>query len=168
MLMAYWFSEDDKTDIASLKQISHSSFQRKDLKHLTNFLGLELIPTPLGPFLSQHKYRKDLIDLDWMSDAKLVDTTMHKYRKKLNVKYSKTVGILSLIELFIGHELVVSFISQCLNRRFPIQFNHQSIYVWSISSSLEYNSSHPWVLKRLSTMWDLISQRFVTIAHYLC
>lgn len=53
-----------------------SSFSIKDLGSLHYFLGVEVIPTSTGLFLSQHKYIVDLLERTKMTDAKAVLTPL--------------------------------------------------------------------------------------------
>jgi len=53
-----------------------SSFSIKDLGSLHYFLGVEVIPTSTGLFLSQHKYIADLLERTKMTDAKVVLTPL--------------------------------------------------------------------------------------------
>lgn len=73
----------DKSAIAYSKLILQSYFHMKDLD-LTYCPGLDVTPTAIGIFLSQHKYAKDLIDMAQMIDAKHFNIPM-----EMNVKYSK-------------------------------------------------------------------------------
>ncbi|XP_019427217.1 PREDICTED: uncharacterized protein LOC109335536 [Lupinus angustifolius] len=51
-------------------------FSIKDLGYIHFFLGVEVIPTSQGLFLSQHKYIHDLLDRTKMADAKIVHSPM--------------------------------------------------------------------------------------------
>ncbi|MCH96975.1 hypothetical protein A2U01_0017967, partial [Trifolium medium] len=51
-------------------------FSIKDLGSIHFFLGVEVIPTSQGLFLSQHKYIYDLLDRTKMADAKIVHSPM--------------------------------------------------------------------------------------------
>jgi len=51
-------------------------FSIKDLGSIHFFLGVEVIPTTQGLFLSQHKYIHDLLDHTKMKDAKIVHSPM--------------------------------------------------------------------------------------------
>lgn len=58
-----------------IKQLG-DMFSLKDMGSLHFFLGIEVIPTPVGLFLSQHKYVRDLLAKTSMSDAKDVSTPL--------------------------------------------------------------------------------------------
>ena len=60
---------NDSGLISKLQNMLHSTFQMKDLGHLTYFLGLEVHSRDHGLFLNQHKYIKDLIELAGLKDA---------------------------------------------------------------------------------------------------
>lgn len=54
----------------------HSKFSLKDLGTLHQFLGVEVLPTLNGIFLSQHRYIKDILEAHKMTDAKGVTTPL--------------------------------------------------------------------------------------------
>lgn len=68
----------------------------KDLGPLIYFLGLEVSRTVDGYMINRHKYTTDLINLACLSDNKHVVTPL-----EINVNYSKTKVLISLILLFI-------------------------------------------------------------------
>lgn len=47
-----------------------ANFSLKDLRHLNYFIGVEVVPTSKGLFLSQHKYIRDLLQRFQMDGAK--------------------------------------------------------------------------------------------------
>jgi len=96
--------------ITKLQHMLHSTFQMKDLRHLTYFLGLEVHSRDHDLFLNQHKYIQDLIKLAGLKDATAVDTPM-----EVNVKYRKDEGKL-LPELFLYRQLVGSLICLTITR----------------------------------------------------
>lgn len=51
-------------------------FLLKDIGDLFFFLGIEVIPTKFGLFISQHKYIRDLLSKTNMIDAKQVSTML--------------------------------------------------------------------------------------------
>ena len=53
--------ESDSTGISSLKSFLHGQFHTKDLRMLRYFLGVEVIRSKHGTFLSQRKYVLDLL-----------------------------------------------------------------------------------------------------------
>ena len=58
-----------------IKQLS-DMFSLKDMGSLHFFLGIEVIPTRAGLFLSQHKYVRDLLSNTSMSGANDVSTPL--------------------------------------------------------------------------------------------
>lgn len=68
----------------------------KDLGPLIYFLGLEVSRTVDGYMINRQKYTTDLINLACLSDNKRVVTPL-----EINVNYSKTKVLISLILLFI-------------------------------------------------------------------
>nr|XP_023892329.1 uncharacterized protein LOC112004333 [Quercus suber] len=58
-----------------VRQLS-SEFAMKDLGPLHYFLGIEVVPTPTGLFLSHGKYAQDLLQCAHMSDCNAISTPM--------------------------------------------------------------------------------------------
>ena len=58
-----------------INKLSHT-FSVKDMGHLHIFLGIEVVPTAKGLFLSQHKYIQDLLSKTFMDMAKDIHTPM--------------------------------------------------------------------------------------------
>lgn len=67
---------NDSTFIAQFQQALASKFSLKNLGVPSHFLGIELIPTARGLFLTQHHYIRDLLHSVQMHDAKPVSTPM--------------------------------------------------------------------------------------------
>jgi hypothetical protein len=65
-------TSNDNGLITKLQHMLLSTFQIKDLGHLTCFLGLEVHSRNHGLFLNQHKYMQDLIALAGLKDATVV------------------------------------------------------------------------------------------------
>ena len=104
---------NDSGLISKLQNMSHSTFQMKDLGHLTYFLGLEVHEVHSrdhGLFLNQHKYIQNLIKLVGLKDATVVDTPM-----EVNVKYRKDEGDL-FPDPFLYRQLVGSLIYLTITR----------------------------------------------------
>ena len=91
-----------------LKQLA-MRFSLKDLGTLNFFLGVEIIPTSSGMFLSQHKYIRDILEKFDMLSAKEVQTPMATTNVKLHLKdgtgpfdttkYRQVIGSLQYISL---------------------------------------------------------------------
>ena len=64
---------NDSGLISKLQNMLHSTFQIKDLRHLTYFLELEVYSRDHGLFLNQHKNIQDLIELVGLKDATTID-----------------------------------------------------------------------------------------------
>ena len=80
-----------------------STFSVKDMGSLHYFLGIEVIPTPQGLFLSQHQYIRDLLSRTSMENAKETLTPMSTTAKLTvqdnfecvdNTEYRKIIGAL--------------------------------------------------------------------------
>ena len=67
---------NDPSSIASFITAISTKFSVKDLGFLHYFLGIEVLPTPTGLFLSQHKYIRDLLVRTRMEGVKEVGTPL--------------------------------------------------------------------------------------------
>ena len=74
---------DNLVITGNVPSLVHSVIQRlgnlfslKDMGSLHYFLGVEVLPTPVGLFLSQHQYIRDLLATTSMSGAKNVSTPL--------------------------------------------------------------------------------------------
>lgn len=88
------------------------------MDNLRFFLGMEVIPTPKGLFLSQHKYVRELLSTTFMDNAKEVLTLMSTIAKLTNTDASEhTDGVdekgleLSLITQFLSKFATIFSIS---------------------------------------------------------
>jgi hypothetical protein len=93
---------------ASIIQQLGRKFSLKDLGPLHFFLGIEVIPTQNGLFLTQHKYIRDLLARTCMDGAKDVTTSLStSVSLKLNdgsaavnpTEYRKVIGALQYLSL---------------------------------------------------------------------
>lgn len=76
-------------------------FSVKDLGSLHHFLSVEVIPTPSGLLLTQHKYIKDILDCNNMSSAKEVSTPLST-SCSLVLQDGSQLLILVVIEVLLG------------------------------------------------------------------
>ncbi|KAL6320707.1 hypothetical protein AAG906_008707 [Vitis piasezkii] len=85
-----------------------STFSVKDMGSLHYFLGIEVIPTPQGLFLSQHQYIRDLLSRTSMENAKETLTPMSTTAKLTvqdnsecvdSTEYRKIIGALQYLGL---------------------------------------------------------------------
>jgi len=123
---------------ASVIQQLGRKFSLKDLGPLHFFLGIEVIPTQNGLFLTQHKYIKDLLARTCMDGAKDVTTPLStSVSLKLNdgsaavnpTEYRKVIGALQYLSLT---QLDISFSVNKLS-----QFMHcPSIIHWTVTKRL--------------------------------
>ena len=67
---------DDFSGIKELRDFLSKNFGMKDLGHLSYFLGLEIISSDDGFYLTQAKYNFDLLSRAGLTDHKIVDTTI--------------------------------------------------------------------------------------------
>jgi hypothetical protein len=65
---------DDPDHIAHVKTYLSKEFQMSDLGALSYFLGIEVLQTQNGIYLSQAKYIQDLLDRSGLSDTRTVAT----------------------------------------------------------------------------------------------
>ena len=65
---------DDLNDIQELKVFLNQQFEMKDLGHLSYFLGLEIIHSTDGLYITQAKYTSELLSRAGLIDSKTVDT----------------------------------------------------------------------------------------------
>ena len=67
---------NNKNFVASIIKQLRDRFSLKDMGLLHFFLGVEVVPTQRGLFLSQHKYIQELLSNTNMSGAKDVSTPL--------------------------------------------------------------------------------------------
>ena len=73
-------TDSDQDGIRKCKHL-FSHFQKKDLRKLKYFLGIEIAQSNFGVVMSQRKYVLDILEETGMLDCKPIDTLMD-----LNVK----------------------------------------------------------------------------------
>ena len=65
---------DDLNGIQKLKDFLNQQFEMKDLGYLSYFLGLEIIHSTDGLYITQAKYTFDLLSRAGLTDSKTIDT----------------------------------------------------------------------------------------------
>ena len=65
---------DDLNGIQKLKDFLNQQFEMKDLGDLSYFLGLEIIHSTDGLYITQAKYTFDLLSRAGLTDSKTIDT----------------------------------------------------------------------------------------------
>ena len=78
---------NDLNGIQELKDFFSQQFEMKDLGHLSYFLGLEIIHSTNGLYITQAKYASDLLSRAGLTNSKTVDTPV-----KLNVHLTPSRG----------------------------------------------------------------------------
>ena len=78
---------DDVDGISDLKASLHRTFEMKDLGSLSYFLGLEVISTDDGIYLSQAKYASDLLARAGITDSRTESTPLEP-----NVRFTPMDG----------------------------------------------------------------------------
>ena len=61
---------DNETEIAHVKTLMKQEFDMKDLEELRYFLGIEIVRTKEGIWLSQRQYALDMLSKYGMADCK--------------------------------------------------------------------------------------------------
>ena len=89
-------------DIDHVKSLLKQEFEMKDLGELRYFLGIEVIRTPKGIWLSQRQYKLDMLSKYGMADCKPILMPLD-----VNAKLSAQVGDVVEDALCIGRLLVV-------------------------------------------------------------
>jgi hypothetical protein len=118
---------------ASIIQQLGRKFSLKDLGPLHFFLGIEVIPTQNGLFLTQHKYIRDLLARTCMDGAKDVTTPLStSVSLKLNdgsaavtpTEYCKVIGVLQYLSLTrLDISFAVNKLSQFMHYPFTIHWS---------------------------------------------
>ena len=117
-------TEDDMTSISSLKFFLHGQFHTKDLGMLKYFLGVEVMRSKRGIFLSQRKYVLDLLSETRKLAAKPCQSAMAQslhLTKKGELfedpeRYRRLVGKLNYLTVTCPDiAYSVSVVSQCMS-----------------------------------------------------
>ena len=64
---------NDLSGIQELKDFLSQQFEMKDLGYLSYFLGLEIIHSTYGLYITQAKYASDFLSRARLTDSKTVD-----------------------------------------------------------------------------------------------
>ena len=102
---------DDSIGIKELKQFLCQHFEMKDLGPLSYFLGLEVLSSGDGLFLSQAKYASDLVSQAGLTGCKIEHTTLEP-----NIRFTPQYGTL-LNDATFYRQLVGSLIYLTVTRR---------------------------------------------------
>ncbi|XP_057730183.1 uncharacterized mitochondrial protein AtMg00810-like [Arachis stenosperma] len=101
---------DDVDGISDLKASLHRTFEMKDLGSLSYFLGLEVISTNDGIYLSQAKYASDLLARTGITDSRTESTPLEP-----NVRFTPIDGTV-LDNLTLYRQLVGGLIYLSVTR----------------------------------------------------
>ncbi|KAL6340910.1 hypothetical protein AAG906_032021 [Vitis piasezkii] len=88
---------NDKKFVAHVVTKLGDQFSLKDMGSLHYFLGVEVIPTTAGVFLSQHKYVRDILENTHMAGAK--DVSTHGTNVVNKDEYRRVIGVLQYLSL---------------------------------------------------------------------
>lgn len=77
-------------------------FTLKDFSDLSYFIGVEVLPTSSGMFLSQEKYTMDIHDKTGMSEVKDVSIPMLS-NVSLHLSYGKPLSFATQFRQIVGH-----------------------------------------------------------------
>nr|GFB56477.1 hypothetical protein [Tanacetum cinerariifolium] len=86
-------TENDESEIKSLKEGLYAQFEMKDLGNLRYFLGIKVMRSPQGIFICQKKYILDLLVETGMIYCKPADTPMITNQKLFMKTKAKLVNI---------------------------------------------------------------------------
>ena len=101
-------TSNDKKFVAHVVTKLGDQFSLKDMGSLHYFLGVEVIPTTAGVFLSQHKYVRDILENTHMVGAKDVSTPLSTTQSLHlvdgtnavnNTEYRRVIGSLRYLSL---------------------------------------------------------------------
>jgi hypothetical protein len=101
---------DDSIGIEELKKFLCQHFEMKDLGPLSYFLGLEVLSSSDGMFLSQAKYASDLVSRACLTDCKIEQTPLEP-----NIRFTPQDGTL-LDDATLYRQLVGSLIYLTVTR----------------------------------------------------
>ncbi|KAL6322763.1 hypothetical protein AAG906_018644 [Vitis piasezkii] len=99
---------NDKKFVAHVVTKLGDQFSLKDMGSLHYFLGVEVIPTTAGVFLSQHKYVRDILENTHMAGAKDVSTPLSTTQSLHlvdgtnavnSIEYRRVIGSLQYLSL---------------------------------------------------------------------
>ena len=92
---------DDLNGIQKLKDFLSQQFEKKNLGHLSYFLGLEITHSIDGLYITQAKYAFDLLSRAGLTDSKIVDTLV-EFNAHLTPSRGKPLSNLSLYRRLVG------------------------------------------------------------------
>ena len=92
---------DDLNGIQELKDFLSQQFEMKDLGHLNYFLGLEIIHSTDGLYITQAKYASELLSRAGLTDNKTVDTPI-ELNAHMTPSGGKPLSNLSLYRCLVG------------------------------------------------------------------
>jgi len=155
---------DDSIGIEELKQFLCQHFEMKDLGPLSYFLGLEVLSSSGGLFLSQAKYASDLVSRAGLTDCKLEHTPLEPNVRftpqdcnLLNdaTLYQQLVG--SLIYLTVTRpdiSYIVHLVSQFMASPRTTHYDVVLRIIWYIKGTLfyglHYSATSPLILRAYS------------------
>ena len=93
---------DDLNGIQELMDFLSQQFEMKDLGHLNYFLGLEIIHSTDGLYITQAKYTCELLSRARLTNSKNVDTPV-EFNAHLTLSGGKPLSNLSLYRRLVGN-----------------------------------------------------------------
>ena len=139
---------DDLSGIQELKNFLNQQFEMKDLGHLSYFLGLEIIHSTDGLYITQAKYASELLSWARLTDSKTIDTlvVLNTHLTPLRGKplpnpslYRHSVG--SLVYLTVTSR---NFLCYSLGEPVSVCSTIDSLCYCSVHSSIPKGHSLPW------------------------
>ena len=92
---------NDLSGIQKLKVFLIQQFEKKDLGHLSYFLGLEITHSTNGLYITQAKYTSELLSRAGLTDSKTVDTLV-EFNAYLTPTRGKPLSNPSLYRRLVG------------------------------------------------------------------
>ena len=137
---------NDQDEISSLQQYLASEFERKQLRNLRYFLGIEVARSKHDIFLCQRKYTIDLLLEIGLLRSKPVDTLIeqnHKLFQCLNsanidkCRYQRLVGKL----IYLSHTR--PYITYAVNVVIQFMYDPRKLHMDVVEMILRYLKSTP-------------------------
>ena len=137
---------NNKNFVASIIKQLRDRFSLKDMGLLHFFLGVEVVPTQRGLFLSQHKYIQELLSNTNMSGAKDVSTPLSSTQSlKLlddttnvdNIEFWRIIGSLQYLSLTHPNiSFAVNKLSQFMHKPTTTHFTATKRLLWYLKQTI--------------------------------
>lgn len=135
----------------SFVQSLSDKFSLNDLGELNYFLGVEVVPTTIGIFLSQKKYIQDILEKNGMTDAKEVSTPMattvslllsNGIQLSSSTQYCSTVGCLQYLALTRPDIVfIVNKLAQFMHQPTNVHWTAVKRLLWYLKGTISFGLS---------------------------